>query len=79
MVATALRQFDWQKLHLTQAEFVRMLVAGTVWGTAMTAGIAGMTFWNCGMVCPDDIAMTTAISVAAGILAIGPIAAYGRR
>ena len=79
MVATALGQFDWQKLRLTQTEFARMLVAGTAWGMAMSAGIAGMTFWNCGVVCPDDIVMTSAVSVAAGILAIGPIAGYGRR
>lgn len=78
-IATALNEFDWQKLRLTRSEMRRMLVAGTAWGTAMSAGIAGMTFWNYGMICPDDIAVTTAISIAAGILAIGPIAAYGRR
>jgi len=79
MIATALREFDWQKLRLTQSEALRMLAAGTAWGVAMSASIAGMTFWNYGMICPDDIATTTAISMLAGILAIGPLAAYGRR
>ena len=78
MTATAL-QLNWQKLRLAQTDFVRMLAAGTAWGTALTAGLAGLTFWNCGMICPDDIAITAAISSVAGILAIGPIAAYGRR
>jgi hypothetical protein len=79
MAATAFRHFEWQKLRLTHAEFMRMLIAGSAWGTAMTAGITTMTFCNDGMVCLDDIAMTTAISLVAGVLAIGPIAAYGRR
>jgi hypothetical protein len=79
MIAAALNRFDWQTLRLTKSEGLRMLVAGTAWGLAMSAGIAGMTFWNCAMVCPDDIVFTTALSVVAGIFAIGPLAAYGRR
>ena len=79
MPATPLHGFDWQKLRLTKSELLRALAAGTAWGLAMSAGIAGMTFWNYNMVCSDDIAMTTAISITAGVLAIGPLAAYGRR
>ena len=78
-IATALNGFDWQKLRLAKSEVQRMLIAGTAWGVAMSAGLAGMTFWNCGMICQHDLMVTTALSVAAGILAIGPIAAYGRR
>ena len=78
-IATALNEFGWQKLRLTKPEVGRMLTAGTAWGVAMSAGLAGMTFWNCGMICQDDLTVTTALSVAAGVLAIGPIAAYGRR
>jgi hypothetical protein len=79
MIATALRTFDWQKLLLTKSEMQRMLFAGTAWGAAMSAGIAGMTFWSCDIICMEHVAMTAAISVSAGILAIGPVAAYGRR
>jgi hypothetical protein len=79
MIAAAFNRFDWQILRLTKSEALRMLVAGTAWGLAMSAGIAGMTFWKYAMVCPDDIVVTTVLSVAAGILAIGPLAAYGRR
>ena len=79
MLTNALHRFDWPKLWLTRNETLRVLIAGTAWGVAMSAGLAGLTFWNCGMICQDDLMMTTALSVAAGILAIGPIAAYGRR
>jgi hypothetical protein len=77
--ATALTGFSWRKLQLTRKEMLRMLMAGTAWGVAMSAGLAGMTFWNCGMICQDDLIKTTTLSFIAGILAIGPLAAYGRR
>jgi hypothetical protein len=79
MIATAFNSFDWQKLRLTKSAVLRMLIAGSAWGFAMSAGLAGMALWNDGMICSDDVVMTTVISVAAGILAIGPIAAFGRR
>ena len=77
--AAALNTFEWRKLRLTRNEVLRMLIAGTSWGVAMSAGLAGMTFWNCGMICQDDLIKTTALSIAAGILTIGPLAAYGHR
>jgi hypothetical protein len=79
MIATTLNKFEWQKLWLTRNEALRMLLAGTAWGIAMSIGIAGMTLWHCGLICQDDLVRTTTISVVAGILAIGPLAAYGRR
>ncbi len=79
MFATVLNGFDWRKLRLTRSEALRMLMAGIAWGVAVSAGLAGMTLWNCGMICQDDLVKTTMLSVAAGILAIGPLAAYGRR
>ena len=79
MLATALGRFDWRKLRLTRAEALRMLTAGTAWGVAMSAGLAGLTLWNCGMICQDDLIKTAVLSIAAGIVAIGPLAAYGRR
>jgi hypothetical protein len=79
VISTTLGTFDWRKLRLTRNEALRMLMAGTAWGVAVSAGLTGMTFWNCGMICQHDLVVTTALSVAAGILAIGPLAAYGRR
>ena len=68
----------WQKFKLTHRDILRMLVAGCVWGLALTFGLTAMTFFKFGMICFDDLASTAAISVIAGIIAIGPIAAYGR-
>ena len=79
MVAAALRRFDWQQLRPTQAEFVRMLAAGSAWGIAITSGITGMNLCNYGVVCLDEVAMAAAIAIPAGIFTIGPIAIYGRR
>jgi hypothetical protein len=55
-----------------------MLAAGTAWGITMAAGFAGVALWNCGTVCLEDVALTTVTSVAAGILTLGPFAAFGR-
>ena len=79
MTATLFNGFDWQRLRPTRPEVLRMLLAGSAWGLAMSLGIAGMTYWKYAMICPDDIVATTTLSVLAGILAIGPLAAYGRR
>lgn len=79
MIATARKLLDWRRLRPTGADLFRVLLAGSAWGLATSAGLAGMTAWNYGMICPDDIAVTTAMSVFAGILTIGPIAVYGRR
>jgi hypothetical protein len=58
----------------------RMLGAGTIWGLTFSAGLFALGAPACGLPCPHDIAITTAISVAAGILTIGPVAAfYSRR
>jgi hypothetical protein len=70
----------WQcTRRLDRGAALRMLAAGTAWGIAMTAGFAGLALWDCGTVCPDDVALTAATSIAAGILTIGPLAAFGRR
>jgi len=78
MFATTLGKFDWRNLPLTPQELGRMMTAGAAWGLLLTAGLAGMKFWNYEMICIDDIAATTALSVAVGIFTIGPIAVYGR-
>ena len=79
MIAAALRRFELRMLLLTKSELLRLLIAGSAWGIATSAGITAMTFWNYNVICSDDILVTTALSVIAGILAIGPVAAYGRR
>lgn len=80
MIGTStLHRFDWPRLWPTKAELLRWLAAGTAWGIATSAGLAGFTAWNSGMFCIPDVLATTTLAVAAGILTIGPIAAYARR
>lgn len=57
----------------------RGLIAGSAWGLSMAALLIALDAWNCGVVCLSDAAMTTALSTAAGVLTIGPLAALGRR
>jgi hypothetical protein len=79
MSAISLARLDWQKLRLSKPEFLRLTVAGTIWGLAFSAGLITLSYCNLGMVCLDNVVMTTAISIAAGIFTIGPVAVYGRR
>lgn len=64
---------------MTFAALSRAVIAGTAWGLIMGAGLAVLALHDCGGICVPDAALTTAISIAAGILTIGPIAAVGRR
>lgn len=56
----------------------RGLVAGSAWGVTVSAFLAGLNFWNDGVVCVGDAAFTAALSVLAGLATIGPLAAFGR-
>lgn len=79
MFALTARRIDWNRLRPTRAQCVRGCVAGTAWGLALAAGLTAMTAWSCGAICLPEVLENTALSVAAGILGIGPVAAYGRR
>lgn len=56
----------------------RALLAGSGWGIVMGIGLPVLAFFDCGTICLSEIAITTALAVPAGIVAIGPIAALGR-
>jgi hypothetical protein len=64
---------------MTRAALTRAVVAGTAWGLIMGSGLALLSLRDCGGICVPDAALTTAISIVAGILTIGPVAALGRR
>jgi hypothetical protein len=53
--------------------------AGALWGVALTAGLAAMTAWQCGGICPSEVVVNGVLSVAGGIFGIGPVVAFGRR
>jgi mannose/fructose/N-acetylgalactosamine-specific phosphotransferase system component IIC len=63
----------------TRAALTRAVIAGTAWGLTMGIGLALLSLHNCGGICIPDAALTTVISIVAGILTIGPVAAVGRR
>jgi hypothetical protein len=63
--------------RLTAREAKRALAAGAAWGLIMAAGLVLLGFWEHGTLCPGDVVMTAAISIAAGVVAIGPLAAFG--
>ncbi len=59
--------------------FRRAIYAGVAWGLALTAGLTAISAWQCGGICIDETLWLATLSIPAGILTIGPIAALGRR
>jgi hypothetical protein len=58
---------------------LRALTTGTAWGLVLAAGLTGVTFYGCGVFCAADAAVTTALSIGAGILTVGPSIVLGER
>jgi hypothetical protein len=79
MVSAALTNLKIVAFRPTRRDVWRGVAAGMVWGLTLTAGLAAMTAWQCGGLCLPEVAVNSVLSVAGGILGIGPIAAYGRR
>jgi hypothetical protein len=77
MTVHALARFDW--LRMSKQDALRALAAGSAWGLMMTVGLTAMTAWSCGVVCLPEVAVNAGLSLASGILGIGPVAAYGGR
>jgi hypothetical protein len=65
--------------HFDSHALMRMLAAGTAWGLMLAAGLFAPGALRCGLLCPGDVAFTTAISIVTGILTIGPLAAFHSR
>jgi hypothetical protein len=51
----------------------RAIVAGSLWGLASAAGLTALDAWQCGFICFSDAALLSILSVAAGILTLGPV------
>lgn len=54
------------------------IAGGTVWGATVATALLGFAFYHCGTVCLGQIVETAALSIAAGIVAIGPLALFRR-
>jgi hypothetical protein len=66
--------------HLDRGAFLRWFSAGGAWGLTLAAFFVAINTPSCGLPCPADVAVTTAICVGTGLLTIGPFAALaGRR
>ena len=75
MTATFLKmELPRVRAHAT----LRGLMAGIAWGVIFSGGMMAHALANCGFVCLDDAALMTTTSVMAGIVTIGPVAAFGR-
>ena len=67
------------RLGVAPGALRRGLIAGSAWGLSVAALLIAQDAWNCGVVCLPDAAVTAALSTAAGVVTIGPLAALGRR
>lgn len=61
-----------------RAAILRGLAAGSAWGAVVATALLGLSFYQCGDVCLSQAVETMALSVAAGIVAIGPLAMLRR-
>jgi hypothetical protein len=66
------------RLNLDRPAILRGLAAGTAWGIAVASALLGLSYYRCGGVCLSQIVETAALSVAAGIVAVGPLALLRR-
>lgn len=74
-LALAVPRANW----MTRSWMTRSLIGGAAWGAALTAGLTGMDFARCGAACIDTTVMTAAVSIAAGVVATGALAALTRK
>ena len=67
-----------QRPTLDRATLLRGVAAGSVWGVVVSGALLSLSFYQCGTICLNQIVDTTALSMLAGIVAIGPIAMFKR-
>lgn len=61
------------RLKFDRAALPRGITAGATWGAVVSAALLGLSLYQCGTVCLGQIVDMTALSVAAGIVTIGPL------
>ena len=65
--------------RFTRRSAWRAVNAGIGWGILFTAGTAAYAWWSCGIICIDEVAITAALAMTAGVVTIGPLAAFAGR
>ena len=68
-----------RRWSLRKRDIGRGLLAGAAFCTILATGFAAMSAWQCGGVCLPEIADNAMLSLVAGGLGLGPVAAYGGR
>jgi hypothetical protein len=68
--------FSLPALRLRPHAVGRALLAGSAWGIGMGIALTALKFHECGMVCLSDVAINTTVAVVAGIVTLGPVAAF---
>ena len=66
-------------LRLNRGTIARMILAGSLWGLALSAGFFVNAVLQCRMPCPEDVVIVTALCIGTGIITIGPIAGFANR
>ncbi len=57
----------------------RGVFAGVAWGLGMGIALPAMDFFGCGAICLSDVAITSGVSIAAGIPLFGALVAFTPR
>ena len=57
---------------------LRGIGGGTIWGVSVATALLGFSYYQCGAICLGQIIDTTVMSVAIGIVTIGPLALLRR-
>ena len=69
----------WSRLTLDKRDVMRGAGAGVAFCVALTLGFAAMSAAQCGGVCLPEVAGNAVLSLMAGVVGLGPVAAYGGR
>ncbi len=71
------RLSPWRSLD--RAATLHGVAFGSVWGVTVAGALLGLSFYQCGIICLGQIVETTILSVAWGVVAIGPLALLRRK
>jgi hypothetical protein len=63
---------------LERPALIRGIAGGAAWGVTVATALLALTLYQCGTICLGQIVETTTLSIAAGILTMGPLAAFRR-
>ncbi|MFZ5693739.1 MAG: hypothetical protein ACOY5F_21095 [Pseudomonadota bacterium] len=66
------------RLRFDRTALTRAIAGGVAWGAAVAGGLLAVTFAQCGTICLGQIVETLALSAAAGLVTIGPLALLRR-